>query len=413
MIHVGILGFGIVGSGVTDVIEMNIGKINKHLGQELRVKRILDVRLFPDHPLSDLITLNADDIFEDEDISLIVETIGGVGIAYDYTVRALSAGKTVVTSNKELVSTHGVELMQLAERNTCSYLFEGAVGGGIPIIRPLHRCLAANRIMSIIGILNGTTNYILTRMTEEGKDFSAALRRAQEKGYAEQDPSIDINGIDTQRKISILASIAMNGAYVNPDEIHAEGVSSVGITDIEYAKALDCKIKLLAIFINPNDRKAYLLVAPHLVSKEDPICVADGVYNAIHVHGNALGGVMFYGKGAGKMATASAVVGDILDGALHKGRNAHITPWFFPAESVVAPHLDMPVKALIRVSGHPDIKEVGRYFPQATIESAPFVSETESAFIIGKEGLLTESELDQGVRELPGLISRMRMLSSD
>ena len=219
MIYVGILGFGVVGSGVAEVIEMNIAKINNHLGQELQVKRILDVRHFSDHPMADRITVNADDIFEDDDISIIVETIGGSGIAYDYTVRALSAGKTVVTSNKELVSTHGVELMQLAELNTCSYLFEGAVGGGIPIIRPLHRCLAANRIMSITGILNGTTNYILTRMTEEGKDFSSALRRAQEKGYAEQNPAADIDGIDTQRKISILASIAMNGAYVNPGEI--------------------------------------------------------------------------------------------------------------------------------------------------------------------------------------------------
>ncbi len=413
MIHVGILGFGVVGSGVADVIDMNIEKINMHLGQELHVKRILDVRSFSDHPMSDRITVNADELFEDEDISIIVETIGGAGIAYDYTVRALSAGKTVVTSNKELVSTHGVELMQLAERNTCSYLFEGAVGGGIPIIRPLHRCLAANRIMSITGILNGTTNYILTRMTEEGKDFSSALRRAQEKGYAEQDPSTDIDGIDTQRKISILASIAMNGAYVDPAEIYAEGVSSVGVHDISYAKALDCKIKLLALFINPNDRKAHLLVAPHLVSKEDPICVADGVYNAIYVRGNALGGVMFYGKGAGKMATASAVVGDILDGALHKGRNAHITPWFFPPESVVAPHLDMPVKALLRVSGHPEMETVARCFPRSTIESVPVVSDTETAFMVGKEGLLTERELERGVKEVPGFIARMRVYSSE
>lgn len=413
MINIGILGFGVVGSGVADVIEMNIEKIDKHLGQKLFVKRILDVRLFPEHSLADRFTRNADEIFEDEEISLIVETIGGVGIAYDYTVRALSAGKTVVTSNKELVATHGVELMQLAERNTCSYLFEGAVGGGIPIIRPLHRCLAANRIMSITGILNGTTNYILTRMTEEGKDFASALLRAQEKGYAEQDPTTDIDGVDTQRKISILASIAMNGAYVDPKEIYAEGITNVGVNDIAYAKALECKIKLLAIFINPNDRKAHLLVAPHLVAKDNPICVADGVYNAIHVNGNALGGVMFYGKGAGKMATASAVVGDILDGALHKGRNAHITPWFYPAESVIAPHLDMKVKALIRVSGNPDIESVGRFFPRSTMESVPRVTDAESAFIVGKEGLLTEKDLDQGLREIPGLISRIRMYSSE
>lgn len=413
MIYVGILGFGVVGSGVAEVIEMNIAKINNHLGQELQVKRILDVRHFSDHPMADRITVNADDIFEDDDISIIVETIGGSGIAYDYTVRALSAGKTVVTSNKELVSTHGVELMQLAELNTCSYLFEGAVGGGIPIIRPLHRCLAANRIMSITGILNGTTNYILTRMTEEGKDFSSALRRAQEKGYAEQNPAADIDGIDTQRKISILASIAMNGAYVNPGEIYAEGISLIGVTDIAYAKAFGCKIKLLAIFLNPNDRKANILVAPHFVSREDPICVADGVYNAIHVYGNALGGVMFYGKGAGKLATASAVVGDILDGALHKGRNAHITPWFYPTESAVVPHHEMNVKALIRVSGRPSIDQISGYFPESTVESVPFVSDEESAFIVGKEGNLTELDLEEAVKCIPGYISRIRIYSSE
>ncbi|MBN1891262.1 MAG: homoserine dehydrogenase [Clostridiales bacterium] len=409
MIHVGILGFGVVGSGVSEVIEMNADMIKNHLGQELRVKRILDVRSFPEHPCADRFTTDADELFEDEDISIIVETIGGVGIAYDYTVRALSAGKTVVTSNKELVSTHGVELMQLAARNTCSYLFEASVGGGIPIIRPLHRCLAANRIMSITGILNGTTNYILTRMEKNGIDFESALLRAREKGYAEQDPSADIDGIDTQRKIAILASIAMNGAYVDPREIHTEGISSISVTDIEYAKMLDCNIKLLALFINPDDLAAYVFVAPYLVPKSDAICVAEGAYNAIYLCGNALGGAMFYGKGAGKLATASAVVGDILDGALHKGRNAHITPWYYPEKSVVLSHEDMKVKALIRISGKQELESVSDAFPGISIESVPAVSKDETAFIVGKEGKLTERDLEKGISKLPKFISRIRL----
>ncbi|NLW88594.1 MAG: homoserine dehydrogenase [Clostridiaceae bacterium] len=413
MIYVGIIGFGVVGSGVAEVIAMNAQKIERHLGQELSVKRILDIRKFDNHPFSDRMTVDPDVFFGDEDISIVVEAVGGVGIAYDYTVRALSSGRTVVTSNKELVSTHGVELMQLSVRCGCSYLFEASVGGGIPIIRPLHRCLAANRIMTITGILNGTTNYILSRMAESEIDFDHALLRAKEKGYAEQDPSTDIEGVDTQRKIAILSSIAMNGAYVDPKEIHTEGISSIGVIDIEYARALGHKIKLLAIFENPNDREARILVAPHLVSSDDPLAVADGVYNAIFVYGNALGGAMFYGKGAGKYATASAVVGDILDGALHRGRNAHITPWYYAETRVVSPFEDKQVKALIRVSGRPDIETIARYFPGTTVDAVPFINEKESAFIVGKEGVLTERELQKAVSNLSGFISKIRIYTSE
>jgi len=409
MIYIGILGFGVVGSGVTEVISMNSEKITTHLGQTLKVKRILDVREFPESEFADLLTSDADVFFNDSEISIVVETVGGVGIAYEFTKRALSQGKTVVTSNKELVATHGVELMSIASQNNCAYLFEAAVGGGIPIIRPLHRCLAANRIMKITGIVNGTTNYILTQMTLSKTDFKSALLRAQEKGYAEKNPSADIDGTDAQRKISILASIAMNGAYVDPNKIYTEGITTIDSTDIAYAKAMHAKIKLLAIFSNPDDTLAEMIVAPHLVDEEIPLCVASGVFNAIMVKGNALGDAMFYGKGAGRLATASAVVGDVLDGALHKGKNAHITQWYYPEKEILFPFDDMKVKALIRVLKTTDESKVREVFPQIDVEPMDSVVDNETSFIVGRDGNLTEKDLAEAINKIPGYISRIRI----
>lgn len=409
MIYIGILGYGVVGSGVTEVVSMNSVKISTHLGEPLQVKKILDIRKFPESEYADLLTDDTDGFFNDSDISIIVETVGGVGIAYEFTKRALSQGKTVVTSNKELVATHGVELMSIASKNNCAYLFEAAVGGGIPIIRPLHRCLAANRIMKITGIVNGTTNYILTQMSLSQTDFKSALKRAQEKGYAEKNPSADVDGIDAQRKISILASIAMNGAYVDPNKIHTEGISAIDATDIAYAKALNSRIKLLAIFSNPTDTLAEMIVAPHIVDEEIPLCVANGVFNAIMVKGNALGDAMFYGKGAGRMATASAVVGDVLDGALHKGKNAHITQWYYPEKDILFPFEEMKVKALLRIRKTADESKIRDVFPQTSVEPIPSVVDDEVAFIVGKDGNLSEMELAEAVTRIPGYISRIRV----
>lgn len=409
MIYIGILGFGVVGSGVTEVISMNAEKIDMHLGQPLLVKKILDIRKFPESEFADLLTSDVDAFFDDDDISIVVETVGGVGIAYEFTKRALSQGKTVVTSNKELVATHGVELMSIANQNNCAYLFEAAVGGAIPIIRPLHRCLAANRIMKITGIVNGTTNYILTQMMLSKTDFKTALASAQEKGYAEKNPSADIDGIDAQRKISILASIAMNGAYVDPNKIHTEGISAIDATDIAYAKVLNSKIKLLAIFSNANDTLAEMIVAPHLVDEEVPLCVADGVFNAIMVKGNALGDAMFYGRGAGKFATASAVVGDVLDGALHKGKNAHITQWFYPEKEILFPFEEMKVKALLRFKNTTEDKKVREYFPGTDVEQIDSIVENESAYIVGKNGTLSEKDLEEAIKNIPGFITRIRI----
>ncbi len=410
MVNIAVLGFGVVGSGVAEVIAMNEKQLAAHLGEPIRVKKILDIRDFENNPFSELMTKNADDVFLDPEISVVAETIGGAQIAYEFTKRALSAGKSVVTSNKELVAKHGVELMQLALSNHCTYLFEASVGGGIPIIRPLHRCLAANRISKVAGIINGTTNYILTQMSEIGTDFADALREAQQKGYAEQNPTADIEGHDARRKIAILASIILNGAYVDNTVIHTEGISSVTQEDIAYAKRLDSKIKLLAIFRHPEKARNSAIVAPHIISRQDPLSVADGVFNAIAVRGNAIGDVMFYGQGAGKMATASAVVGDILDAALHHDRSAHITPWYNAEEPVLYDHSDSFVKALIRVKPSVTDRRIESVFPGVLYERVDGVVDGEVGFILGTDRSMNEKTLLSGTAELGDLfISRIRI----
>jgi len=309
MKNVAILGFGVVGSGVAEVLSMNSDKIRRHVGDEVKIKYILDLRDFPGSPFESLVTHDADQVFGDPEVSVIVETIGGARIAYEYTKRALSSGKSVVTSNKELVATHGPELMELAKQNGCIYLYEAAVGGGIPIIRPLHRCLAANKVVRIAGIVNGTTNYILTNMRDNGVSYDEALKQAQANGYAEQNPTADVEGIDAQRKLSILSSIALDGKYVSPEEIDTTGISSVTLDDIKFAGRLGCKIKLLAVLDNSDDGKPSVYVAPHFVRATSVLYPVEDVFNAIVVEGNALGESMFYGQGAGKLPTASAVVG--------------------------------------------------------------------------------------------------------
>ncbi len=409
MIYVAILGFGVVGSGVADVISMNERQLAGHLGTKIQVKKILDIRDFSDSPYASLFTKNVDEIFEDREISIVAETIGGVTIAYDFTKKALSRGKSVVTSNKELVAEHGVELMQLAAKNNCTYLFEASVGGGIPIIRPLHRCLAANRISKIVGIINGTTNYVLTQMQKGGQAFEEALSEAQQKGYAEQNPVADIEGHDARRKIAILASICLNGAFVDNHQIHTEGISSITQEDIAYATALGSKVKLLAIFRHPENEQNTAIVAPHIVSIEEPISVADGVFNAISVRGNAIGDVMFYGQGAGKMATASAVVGDILDAALHRDRSAHIATWYNSEKPTLSSHLQSKVKVLLRVAASTSDADIEDAFPNIFFERIDGIVDGEAGYIIGTDGLLTEESLATTLPKVKGLIHRVRI----
>lgn len=309
MINAAVLGFGTVGSGVAEII--NKDGFSEKVGTDIKVKKILDIRTFEGNPFADLVTSDFESILNDGEISVVVETMGGTNPAYDFTKRSLLAGKSVVTSNKELVATHGTELMEIARENNVSYMFEASVGGGIPIIRPMSNCLAANSINSIMGILNGTTNYILTKMIKDGESFENALANAQKKGYAEKNPAADIEGLDVCRKIAILASLAY-GKAVDCNKISTEGITKISLADVSYAEKIDHSIKLIGQCKKVGD-KVFAKVSPMMLPKDNPLSDVEGVFNGILVNGSATGDVMFYGKGAGKMPTASAVVADVID----------------------------------------------------------------------------------------------------
>ena len=316
MAKIAICGYGIVGGGVAEVITENADSIARNAAEEVEIKYILDMRDFPGDPFEKYIVHDFSIIENDPEVSVVIETIGGAKFAYELTKRALLAGKSVVTSNKELVASKGHELIAIAKKNNLNYLFEASVGGGIPIIRPITQCLAANKLDEVYGILNGTTNYILTEMIKNDASFDDALHQAQANGFAEQDPTADIEGIDAARKICILADLGF-GKHVNPADVKATGIKGVTSADVEYAKRLNCKIKLLGRALRTGRDTATAYVAPHLVSKSSLLSNVDGVMNGIVVHGNALGDTMFYGAGAGKRPTASAVVADVIDAVKH------------------------------------------------------------------------------------------------
>lgn len=316
MIKIAVLGFGTVGSGVVEVMAENAVSIAHNAAEEISVKYILARREYPDSPYRDMIIHDFSIIENDPEVRIVVEVIGGAEVAYDYTRRSLMAGKSVVTANKELVATHGQELISIAQENNVNYLFEASVGGGIPIIRPITQCLAANEIDEIYGILNGTTNYILTQMIQCGTSFETALREAQELGYAEADPTADVDGIDACRKICILADLCF-GRHVDPNLVKTRGISKVELADVAYARSMGYKIKLLGRALRTSKDTVTAYVAPHLVRETSLLSNVDGVMNGIVVHGNAIGEAMFYGAGAGKRPTASAVVADVIDTARH------------------------------------------------------------------------------------------------
>jgi homoserine dehydrogenase len=314
---IAILGFGTVGSGVFDVINMNSEIIAKRAGKPIEVKYVLDLRDFPGNPVEKVLVHDVNIILDDPEVKIIAEVMGGMEPAFEFTKKALSHGKSVCTSNKELVAAHGAELIELAAKNNCDYYFEASVGGGIPIIRSLCDSLVGDDILEIKGIVNGTTNYILTRMGEDGLDFNVALKEAQDNGYAERNPAADIDGIDEQRKAAILASLAA-GAQVDCDDIPTEGITKVTAEDIAAAKGLGAKIKLL-VNIRRDDEKVSAMVAPFLVFENCQLYHVNNVFNGILVTGNATGDVLFYGKGAGKLPTAGAVAGDIIEAAKYYG----------------------------------------------------------------------------------------------
>ncbi len=320
MINIAVLGYGTIGSGVVEVLSTNGESIRKRAGDKINIKYVLDLREFPGDPIMKVLVHDVNIILEDPEVKVVVEVMGGVEPAYTFVKKALLAGKSVVTSNKELVAKHGAELLDIAKERSLNFLFEASVGGGIPIIRPLNQSLTADEIVEITGILNGTTNYILTKMSEDGLDFDTALKNAQNMGYAERNPEADIKGHDACRKIAILSSLAF-GMQVDFEDIHTEGISDITAIDIRYAKALGARIKLFASSIRENDESVYAMVAPVMIKPNHPLYSVNDVFNGIFVRGNVIGDVMFYGSGAGKLPTASAVVADVVDAAKHLGTN--------------------------------------------------------------------------------------------
>lgn len=316
MVQIAIMGHGVVGSGVAEIILTHKESLAKKAKQEINIKHILDLREFPDSPLADRFTKDFEDIVNDDEVKVVVEVMGGINPAFNFVKRCLEKGKSVVTSNKELVAKKGAELLNIAKKTNSNFLFEASVGGGIPIIRPLNQCLAANEVDEIAGILNGTTNFILTKMIHEQMSFKDALSMAQKLGYAERDPSADVEGDDACRKICILASLAY-GKHVYPDNIHTEGITNITLEDVEYASAWGGVIKLIGEVKRLDNGKKDVFVAPMFISNDSQLSSVDDVFNGIMVRGDSTGDVVFYGKGAGKLPTASAVVADVIDCIKH------------------------------------------------------------------------------------------------
>lgn len=398
MIQVAVMGYGTVGSGVVEVIEKNKEEINKKSGEEINIKYILDLREFPGDPYEDKVVHDVEQILNDPEVKIICETMGGLKPAYDFTKRALLSGKSVCTSNKELVATHGPELIRIAHENQCNYLFEASVGGGIPIIRPLNYSLTAEKIDGITGILNGTTNYILSKMEKEGAGFEEVLKEAQEKGYAEKNPEADVEGYDACRKIAILSSL-MCGRNVKYQDIYTEGITKITETDFVYANAVGKTIKLLAQSKEING-KFYAMVAPFMISLSHPLAMVNDVFNAVCVHGNMLGDSMYYGRGAGKLPTASAVVSDVVDCARHIGK---VIMCFWDAEEVLLTGIEEAShKFFVRVAAHKE-KEALHIFERAAVIEADVPG--EFAFITDA---MTEKEFNEKAEQV-GIISRIRV----
>ncbi|WP_444645203.1 homoserine dehydrogenase [Caproiciproducens sp. R1] len=316
MVEIAVMGYGVVGSGVVEVLTNHAENIAKRAKERIDIKYILDLREFPGSPFESKFTKSFDTILNDPGVKIVVEVMGGLNPAFDYVKRCLEAGKSVVTSNKELVAAKGAELLKIAQKNNLNFLFEASVGGGIPIIRPISQCLAANDVVEIAGILNGTTNFILTKMIREQMTFEDTLALAQKLGYAERNPAADVEGQDACRKICILSSLAY-GKHVYPDQVHTEGITKIALADVEYASAWGGVVKLIGQVKMMESGKLQIIVCPMFISRESQLANVDDVFNGIMVRGDSTGDVVFYGKGAGKLPTASAVVADVIDCVKH------------------------------------------------------------------------------------------------
>ena len=403
MVNIAILGYGTIGSGVVEVLSTNGDSIKKRAGDKINIKYVLDLREFPGDPVMDILVHDVNIILNDPEVKIVVEVMGGVNPAYTFVKEALLKGKSVVTSNKELVAKHGAELLDIAKERNLNFLFEASVGGGIPIIRPLNQSLTADEIVEITGILNGTTNYILSKMSDDGIDFDTALKNAQNMGYAERNPSADIDGHDSCRKIAILSSLAF-GMQVDFEDIYTEGITKITDKDIRYAKAIGARIKLFASSIRENDKCVYAMVAPVMIKANHPLYSVNDAFNGIFVRGNVIGDVMFYGSGAGKLPTASAVVADIVDAAKHLGKNIW-TIWSSKKLELTDIN-EVEHRFFLRVvMDHPDkIDEIRNLF--GIVEPVSAEIDGEYAFITP---LMAEQEMKNKKDQLNGVLSVIRV----
>lgn len=379
MVSVAIMGHGVVGSGVAEILTTHKKKLFASLGEEIYVKHILDLREFPDSPLADRFTKNFDDIINDREVRVVVEVMGGLKPAYEYVKKCLLSGKSVVTSNKELVAAHGAELLAIAKEENVNFLFEASVGGGIPIIRPMSQCLVANIVYEVAGILNGTTNFILTKMIEDGMQFEDALKLAQDLGFAERNPAADIEGHDACRKICILASLAF-GKHVYPEFVHTEGITKITLDDVKYAEAYDSVIKLIGKVKRLNDGRVDIIVAPMFVPNKSQLANIDNEFNGIMVRGDCTGDVVFYGKGAGKLPTASAVVADVVDCCKHLKTRKYLF-WTDGDGKNIIPMEESVNAMYVRVKGDDVIAKATKAFGDVTEINRESAPQGETAFV--------------------------------
>jgi homoserine dehydrogenase len=380
MVQIAVMGYGTVGSGVVEVLTKHADSIAARAKEQINIKYILDLRDFPGSPFESKFIKSFDTILNDPEVRIVVEVMGGLHPAYDYVKMCLENGKSVVTSNKELVAAKGAELLKIAQRNNLNFLFEASVGGGIPIIRPISQCLAANEVVEIAGILNGTTNFILTKMIREKMGFDEALALAQKLGYAERNPAADIEGADACRKICILASLAY-GKHVYPEQVHTEGITKITLRDVEYAAAWGGVVKLIGMVKRVPSGKVQIIVCPMFLPRESQLANVDDVFNGIMVRGDSTGDVVFYGKGAGKLPTASAVVADVIDCVKHFKARKYLY-WDDGAPDYVEDYLENETAMYICLKSESDVSgKVKELFGTAEQITRKHAEPGEAAFV--------------------------------
>lgn len=413
MVQVAVMGYGVVGSGVVEVLTEHHDSIAKRAKEEINIKYILDIRDFPGSPFSDKFTKDFNDILNDDEVKVVAEVMGGTNPAYEFTKKCLLSGKSVVTSNKELVATKGAELLEIARQNNVNYLFEASVGGGIPIIRPISQCLAANEVIEIAGILNGTTNFILTKMIRDHMSFEDALKMAQQLGYAERNPAADVEGADACRKICILASLAY-GKHVYPESVHTQGITEITLEDVAYASSWGGVIKLIGQVKRLDNGKLDITVEPMFIEKSSQLANVDDVFNGILVRGDATGDVVFYGKGAGKLPTASAVVADIIDCVKHLKARKYLY-WADGTNDYVTPYEDTSYAVYVRAEAKNKADAFNKameLFPNARAIVRANAPENELAFVTDA---MTVSQQEKALKALAdcGAVIKSKIRISD